>query len=479
MVSDNVESNLSSRIGTTCWGTNPASISTVPDVSKCGARWLRATRQTQMDTLTTGTPGKFDFAKGGEHSIDLALSNGMSIMSILDARWDTESGPGGAVIGHAVATPDEYEGLFNIYRHCFAYEHGLDRYFWFNATGGDHAPESGGARDSSGKLTRRYQALKTLHDAVGEGGLTEARHLGPDVHAYRFEGPNGPVSIVWSTAPSKARLSGGAVDATDYLGNPAKIGSEFELSGLPLFFHGDVLSRLDATSIGVRDTVSPTLRPAPRDTPQATSFRTPTPLADLDHAWAAVPYFTRSTDCVSPETEDHFYKLASPVPADVQLAHDDQNLYLRARTFDPHFDPAKPFGLVQFTLRDQNPDVLEWGYYYNSYGHWNLLASDHGAKVLRYEHLLIDDYPSGSLANVPVTVKVLKDGLLFTAAVPWRVIGPVTPGRHNPFFMRFNFTRADHSLARPQGDTVEEQAHDFSELLICRSPQLSRFVIFE
>jgi len=589
-----------------------------------------------MDTLTTGTPRQFDFAKGGEHSIDLALSQGMSVMAILDARWgnetlfndlpfaspiwehldlwedfatqcvnhyrgriryweilneppffwfyptpagvripdkmsdlkrasiknyvaflrasarairaadplakivvgsgfydalflrgvyehggkdlfdiasvhympckhpddfarsmrsirgtmrefgdehkelwDTESGPAGAVIGHAVQTPDEYEGLVNIYRHCFAYEHGLDRYFWFNATGGDHSPESGGVRDKAGNLTPRYNALKVLHEHVGEGALLESRHLNSEVHGYVFDGPRGPVTILWSTAPSTADLGGGAMEATDHQGKTLRLEGNFALSGRPLFIRGNVLSRLDATTSGPRETVTSTLRPAPADSPQARSFRTPARLDLKSAGWAHIPFLARKSDVEIPSTEDHLCKLASPVRAEVQIAHDDENLYLRARTFDESFDPASPYGLVQFTLSNQDPSVLEWSYFYNSYGHWNLFASDHGNKFLRYEHLLIDEYPAGEVKGVAPEVSPMTDGLLFCVAIPWQEIGPVQPGEHNPFFMRFNFTRADHSLSRPPGDRVEEQAHDFSELLICRAPQLSRFVTFD
>jgi hypothetical protein len=170
--------------------------------------------------------------------------------------------------------------------------------------------------------------------------------------------------------------------------------------------------------------------------------------------------------------------VSTSLPAELQMAYDDERLYLRARTWDDKLRPDRPTGMIQFTLRDSDPAVTEWTYFYNSYGLFNLYACDRGPMFLRYDHLYGDEYPAGVVPGAEVQVQWLADGLLYWAAVPWRELGPCRPGRHNPFLMMFTFNRADHMLAVPPGDTPEEWSHNFADAFIVKPPALTRWVRF-
>ncbi len=386
--------------------------------------------------------------------------------------WDTESGPGGAVIGQAVQTPLEYESLYNIYRHCFAHEFGLDRYFWFSAPKGFCAAD--------GSLWPASTALKTLIDRTGDGSLLGAAHPGGEVHVYVFDGPRGAVSILWATAPATARLGGEAAEVTDHLGRPVSLADTFALTGRPLFISGDIRNRLDVTVTGRRETVVSSKKTPPAATPEFACPRAGTDgrLDIHDAAWDRIPYMATRAEIPVTEQAGHFCMLSSSVAADVKMAYGDDALTLRVKTYDDRLNPDLPTGLIQFSLRDSNPDVGEWAYFYNAYGLFNLFASKHGPMFLRYEHLLPDEYPGGVIPEAEVKIEAEPDGLLWWARVPWSVLGPCRPGQHNPFLMMFTFNRADHLLDVPESDTPEEWSHNFGDTFIVKPPALTRWVRF-
>jgi hypothetical protein len=374
--------------------------------------------------------------------------------------WDTENGPFGAVIGQAVSTPEEYEGLFNIYRHCFAYEFGLDRYFWFNTVN---------ARGDDGALSAPYQAMATLARFVGEGTLIGSTHLENEAHAYAFDGPQGPVTVLWATAPADVSL-GGPVEAWSYLGEPTAMPSR--LTGAPLFIAGDVRDRLDVTVRGPRETVVAPRRPVPADVPHAVVPQA-SPATDAD--WAVIPVFATRDEVPVVTADDHFVAVPTSVTADVQLAWDAEALHLRVRTYD---DTPSPYGLVQLALRDSDPGVTEWSFFYNAYGLFNLYASPHGPRCLRFEHLDPLAYPAGVMATATLAVEALPDGLRYTARLPWAELGPCRPERHEPFLLAFTFNRADNMLAVPAGDAADEWSHNFNDTFIVKAPALQRWVRF-
>lgn len=643
---DNLDKNRLNRIGCHCWGTNPLSVDSLPVSAQAGCRWVRATRQVQMEVVSTARR-QYDFAAAGERSIDLAIANGMSIMGILDGRWgnetrvnklpwaspiwerldewehfvaacvehykdrikywevineppffwwypaaagetfpevnpdmkrapiwayakllqataravraadseakivagstfsdgaflrslyklgcrdsfdiasvhylnckhpddfakayrqvrsvmaaygdqakplwDTENGPGGAVIGCAVKTRDEYQGLYNVYRHCFAHELGLERYFWFNPV---RAPEAGvgnehgiATHDAQGRLSSAYQALHNLVQWVGEGRLLRREHIDREVHLYVFQGPQGPCSILWATAPATARINPGA-EATDYLGLPVQLESEFELTGRPVFIRGDIASAgFGATVKGPRQTVTPVAadkQPAPA-TPTITCPRAKGAMGMDDPAWDRMSPAAGRDQIAAPAQRNHFCKVPSSVPAELKMAYDDQALYLRVRTWDDKqaAGPAtskQPTGLIQFTVRDGNPAVTEWPFFFNSYGLFNLYASPRGPMFLRYDPLYVDEYQVGPVPAVPVEVKAAEGGVIIWAKVPWNQIGPCRPGKHEPFLMMFTFNRADNMIDVPAGDTPEEWSHNFADAFIVKDPALIRWVKFE
>lgn len=73
---DNLDKNLTSRIGCHCWGTSPESIATLPVAAAAGARWVRASARRSGTPSPPASRG-YDFGKGGEHPIDLAVELGM------------------------------------------------------------------------------------------------------------------------------------------------------------------------------------------------------------------------------------------------------------------------------------------------------------------------------------------------------------------------------------------------------------------
>ncbi len=641
-MSDNLDKNINNRIGTHCWGTNPVSVASVPTFARAGARWLRATRQTQMEVVMPG-PGRYEFPAAGEESVDLALKSGMSIMAILDGRWgnetrinklpwaspiwehldawsdfvrasvkyykgrikywevineppffwwypypegvtytdinpplkrapirhyaellkatakairetdpeakiisgagfpdgvflrhlyengcrdsfdiagvhyigckhpddfargiktlrsimaeygdkdkplwDTESGPGGAVIGLAVQTPDEYEGLFNIYRHCFTHEFGLDRYFWFNPA---NAPEAGvsaaqcsTALKTDGSLAPAYQALRTLVDAVGEGPLKKCQHIDSEVHAYVFDGPKGPVTIIWSTAPAVAKFPKGT-EAKDWQGVAVKLDGEVKLSGRPFFVAGDLLAnRLDATVKGKRETVVECWenKRAAADTPSYVSPRTLKRLSASESDWSKIPFVASRAEISVPKQQDHFTLLPTSVGADLKMAHDEEALYLFSNTYDDQLDHARPTGFIQFTVRDGNPSVAEWPYFTNSYGLFTLILGKSGPRLTRYDTLYVDEYPGCVLGKkVELVIEPKADGIRYFARIPWKEIGPCRPGKFNPFYMMFTFNRADNMVDVPADCEPEEWSHNWADNFICKKPPLARMVCFE
>ncbi len=409
-----------------------------------------------------------DFGRGYRRQREVMAAHGDAGKPL----WDTENGPGGAVIGQAVRTPDEYTALYNIYRHCFAHQFGLERYFWFNPVGSSHGAST---HTAAGRLAPAYQAMQTLTDFVGEGALLDHAHPGNETHVYVFDGPQGPVSVLWSTAPATARLAGGAAEATTYLGATQLLRDAFPLSGRPLFLPGNILPALDVTVVGPRETVVPSMKTVPAETPSFTCPVVETAPGIHDARWETIPFVaTRETVPVLPQ-HDHFCKVTSSVSADVQMAYTDTALVLRVKTYDDQV-VERPTGVVQFSLRDSDPAVAEWGYFTNAYGLYNLYASDRGPLFLRYEHMYADEYPTGVVRDVDMAVETQPDGLLYWAAIPWSVLGPCRPDRHNPFLLQFTFNCADHILDVPPGDTPEEWSHNFADNFIVKPPALARWV---
>ena len=633
-MTDNLSSNISSRIGCHCWGTNPDSVHGLTAFAQVGCRWVRATRPMQMDVVSTG-PRHYNFADNGERSIDRALELGMSIMGILDGRWgnetnynalpyaspiwehldhwedfvaatvayyrdrvkfweiineppffwwyptpegvtmpeinpelhrapirayvdllltsartiratdptakivlgsgfidglflsrvyelggkdafdivsthylnckhprdfargyqvlrgvmaanddagkelwDTENGPFGAVIGQAVQTPEEYEALYNIYRHCFAYEFGLDRYFWFNPVTSDAGvAHSSSIYTADGRFAPPYQAMQTLTAQVGNGTLLASRHFGDEVHAYVFDGTQGPVSILWATAPATVTLPQ-HFSATTHLGEALPLHGAIHLTGRPIFIAGDILQTLALSEVGKRETVVLPMKQPSEETPTCSCTRVTAPSGINDIVWENIPFVVTRETIPRVQQHDHFVKVMSSIPADLQIAYDDEAIYLRVQTYDKLFDPACPQGLVQFTLKDQNPDITEWVYFYNSYGLFNLYASPYGPMVLRFEHLDPIGYPAGSVATAELHVETHSTGLLYLARIPWREIGPCHPTQHTPFLMMFTFNRADGLLNVPEGDHAEEWSHNFNDNFIVKDPAVTCWVTF-
>ena len=395
--------------------------------------------------------------------------------------WDTENGPGGAIIGQGVKTPSQYQAFYHVYRHCFAHQFGLERYFWFNPVlmveGSDIAVE---LRDKKGGYSEPYQAMAALIAQLGDGPLLGHQRLQDEVHLYVFDGPRGPVSVVWTTAAANAKLPGGAT-AFNYLGAEEKLPAEFPLTGSPLYLPGDLRERdFSVTLTGPRETIRPCRagKVPTLETPTLASIRVRKPLALDDAAWDKLAPFAPRASVAVPAAGNHFAKLPTPLPAELRLAHDDNHLYLRAHLWDDRLNPKSPSGLVLFALRDSNPAVSEWPHFLNGYALFGLDVSKHGPRFLRFEHLFPDDYSAGVVPTVPVASKTSDGALVVTASIPWREIGPCRPGKNQPFFATFNFSRSDELLDVPSETDPAEWPHNFIDPFIVTPPSLHCWIEF-
>ncbi|MBI2190928.1 MAG: hypothetical protein HYU36_02950 [Planctomycetes bacterium] len=386
--------------------------------------------------------------------------------------WDTESGPGGAVIGQTAQTPDEYEALYNVYRHCFACQAGLERYFWFPKGPHHH-------RDEKGNLLPGARALKTLHELIGDGNLVRHFHPGGEGHAYVFEGRSGKVSVVWSTAPARGRFSGGAVEAVAWRGEPRALQGDFALDGNPLFIRGDAESLgFDVSVTGTRETIQKSRHQPDPSTPEHLCPHSGEPLGSDHPAWNGMPFLCEASDAQMVEQDDHFCEVPTSLAGDVQMAFTPEALIVRARTFDFQAQEPSPAALVQFTLRDQPPGVADWGPFFNSYGLFSLLVRPRGAKILRTDHLFPKDYPAGDVPGASVRSDPMPDGMLIWARIPWSSLGPCRPGQHEPFLMMFSFSRVDKLLDVPENDEPEEWIHNLGDTFIVKKPPVKRWVRF-
>jgi hypothetical protein len=383
--------------------------------------------------------------------------------------WDTECGPSGAVIGHAVQTPADYESLDNVYRHCFAHEFGLDRYFWFNHTFAEP--------DAEGRLQPAYRALHTLTRLIGDGVLLASQHIEDEVHLYVFQGCAGPVSVLWATAPATVLLDG-VSEAITHLGERVLITPAQKFSGCPLFVLGDLRGRVSVCQTGLRETIitpmkKPVTEPLQVQCPHASSA-----LAINDPAWEQLPWSATRSQIAVPSASSQVSRVSSSVAADLKLAWDEDGLCVRARTFDDRLKDDQPTGLVQFSLRDSDPAVREWGYFTGGWGLTTLFASKTGPRVLRYEHHLLDEYPPGLVRSARFEVARTADGMVFCAHVPWHEIGPFRPSIHEPALMLFTFTRADGMLDVTTEDEPWEWPHNFVDTFIITPPALACWIAF-
>ena len=632
----NLEANAKNRIGCHCWGTSPDSIGLLADEAAVGVRWVRATRQMQLEELLPNGPGKYDFARAGEHSIDLAIAKGMSIMGILDGRWgnetfanklewcspiwkhldvwcdfvaavanhykdrvkywevineppffwwyppapgaafpeanapmkratvgayaellkataktvracdpeakivvgsgfrdgsflrrlyehgcreyfdvacvhylpchhpdafatsylaqrnamaeygdekkplwDTENGPHGAFIGIGVDTPEGYQGLYHVYRHCFAHQFGLERYFWFNPPGGSHGV---GIREKNGEYSAAYRSMAVMTEQLGDGDLLGHERVKEDVHIYVFEGTRGPVSVAWATAPATMRLAGGG-KAVDYLGKAESLPENFALTAKPIYVEGDLRKRDFSVEVtGPCHAVLPgraEVQPK-ADSPTFVSHRVAKPLALDDARWKEIPVFAKREEiAVGRVPEFHFAKVPAPLPAELKMAHDAENLYLQARIWDERLEVKNPSGVVQFVLRDSNPAVKEWPFFIGGYGLFGLDVAKGKGRFLLFEHVYPSEYAHGVVPGVPVAARVEEGALVVTAAIPWSAMGSLRPGKDGPFFATFSITRRDELLEIPDGNDPAEWSNNYADVFIVLPHSLQGWVKFE
>ena len=371
--------------------------------------------------------------------------------------WDTENGPHGAVIGNAVSTPLDYEALYQVYRHCCAHETDLARYFWFN-------PFWGEVKTSVPALevTPPYRAMRVLYEQLGEGGLVAHYHPNKEVHAYVFAGRCGLVTVLWSTAPATVTVPA-PLTIVDHLGASFSISGTLTLNGRPLYVPGDVMANgLIVNSVGTRETVVAcwTDKLPTNATPTVASTRlTSAP------GWDTIPLtIAGSTMHMTPPTGG-VCAVATPLSANLQLAHDAEYLYLRAciATTD---DEA----LVQFALNDRDPLTAEWPYFVNGSCLFNLRIHNQQVIASRFECLRQDQLPTGEVSGISSTIERQGGHLILISRLPWSALGHLRPGVHQPFFSQFTVSRHDAILRLRPGDLPEEWSHNLVDTFIVRQP---------
>ena len=394
--------------------------------------------------------------------------------------WDTENGSFGAIIGNAVQTPAEYEALYNIYRHCFAYEYGLDRYFWFNpvSAGESGAEDSPSVFTSTGEYTPTYRSMKTLHQYVGEKELSSFKHMDKEVHVYVFGEEKEAISILWSTAPAIAYFKN-KKQAWDIYGKSMEIYGEIALTGKPLFIKGNIIqNNIKIKLLGERETISKSMKQPSKGAKHVNAYRVAAPLKMNSIQWRDIPYVARKDEVGLSLQHPIWCQLSESVRADVKIAYDDEVVYLKVE-MEETTNLEYPTGLVQFTMRDSNPSISEWPYFLNGYALFNLFASMQGPKFLRYGSLFPDKYPSGWIKEVEIDVSPNLQGITIFARIPWGEIGPCTPPTANPFLMMFTFLKVNNILDLPATDFPEEWSHNFMDNFIARDPALSLWVDFK
>ncbi len=393
--------------------------------------------------------------------------------------WDTENGPGGAVIGYGISTPADYEGCVHFYRHCLFTRHGIERYFWFNPVDeGADAPLQSLLHLADGSLGPSYKAMKTLAERVGDAPLRSSRTFGGEGHVFVFDTPRGAVTVAWGTAPCKLHLAKRYAGVL-FNGAPLFADDGAALDGRPIVIDGDLLADgAEIEVVGRRTTITQPMKQPPADAPKVRS----TPVASdatLDTVdWTKVPVVASHDDIPIVPPHPHFCVLPSSVTGDLQIAHNGDALFLRFHAIDAARDPVHPTGAIQFTIRDSDPDVAEWPYFFNGYGLFGLWASPDGARFLRNDPMDCEKYPGGIVREAEVRASPVADGIDYVARIPWSAIGPCRPGKNNPFLFFLNCNRGDNMLDVPVEEHPEEWSHNWGDSFIAKDPAWVAWIEF-
>ncbi len=394
------------------------------------------------------------------------------------AIWDTENGSFGAIVGNAVETPGEYESNYNIYRHCFSYEFNLERYFWFNQIENNEFNEYLSIYSQDGNLAPRYNSIKVLHDIVGESTLKAYKHIDGEVHIYVFEGTKSPVSIIWSTGTATIEFDKPKL-GTDLYGDTLNSSVNYKLDGKPFYLEGNVLDeKYEVIVTGKRDAINECIKQPGSDVMNVSSTRTTSELDINSEFWNFVPAIINKEEMPLYHQENAGYLQPDSVRADVKIAHDDNNIYFLIDNEVVNSDNEST-GLVQFSIRDSNPDIIEWPYFFNGYAVFNLFASKTGDKFLRYSSLFLREYPSGIIPTAKMTSQKNGKGIRIFASLPFSEIGPCKFNKNNPFLMMFTFMKTNNMLDVPPEDRPEEWGNNFMDVFICRKPELTAWVKFD
>jgi len=404
--------------------------------------------------------------------------------------WDTESGPDGGELSLPAFAAEDYAGLYNIYRHCYAHEFGLQRYFWF--------PSERGVR-SGNEVCASYQALGALHAHVGTGRLLKCGQLESFVRIYVFDGPEGPASVLWATAEGKARFFGELPAACDAFGRRVGLDREWNLQMQPLLVEGDLLDgTLDVAQTGLRFPMvsQPLHKPAP-ETGEAEVPPAPSDLWANPERWGEIPPLCLPSPAQIRPAHPSFMLPHSTTEAELRLAWDLENLHLLAILKEAVAPDGRPRGIIQFTLRDSAPgeygevrrrpppDIIgaDWraldrGRFFNGCSLISIECASRGNRVLRSECLDSRSYPTGILGTARVAGELQHGHLLVRAAIPLREIGPLSPLENGPHLFMAAFGIADGPLDVPIEADPMDWHQNYQHGFIVRPPAEKHWLFF-
>ena len=403
--------------------------------------------------------------------------------------WDTESGPDGGELSLPTFPVEEYTGLYNIYRHCFAHESGLERYFWF--------PSEEGVRPSGGGIAPSYQALQNLHRHVAEGRLMKARHLDDAVHVYVFDGPEGPASVLWGTAEARGRFCSEVPPASDAFGAPVRLNKEGSIAMPPLLVRGDLLDgSFEASRTGKAFVaVTPPRHKPDRSTAAARIPKAPKGLSRIPELWRDLPLVCHANPSQRRPAIPTFMLPHSSTEADLRLAWDEENFYFEAVLADAVAADGAPRGLVQFTLRDtaegemedtrsgllEREDFVLWktidrGRFFNGYALLSVECGLRGDRVLRSECQFPRNYQTGILSTCHVSHAIADGRLSIQAAISWAEIGPCRPDSPHPLLFMVSFGLTDGPLDVPDNEDPMEWHQNYQHGFVVRAPAEQRWL---
>jgi hypothetical protein len=151
------------------------------------------------------------------------------------------------------------------------------------------------------------------------------------------------------------------------------------------------------------------------------------PIGVSHPAWNGLPYI-----CTVPETQLMLPGELEPgtmqsLGCEIQLAHNDDSLFLRIRTYDFEFDPTDPSGVIQLSLRDASQEVNENEESLEANGLISIQITPNEERMYRQGN------PD-------------QEGVVLLASIPWEAMGSLRPEENEPFHLRILTHKPDDAM---------------------------------